>query len=252
MLNYIKSEFYRVTRSLSTYITLGIFLGLALSVNCGLAIIGAVNPSFAYANTSFSMQFLMQLPTIFVCAAPILVYVLYDDLGKNGALKNAVAFGISREKLLLGQFIISLTFCLFVMLATLAVYFASAYAFLKYDPTIPSSEVMREALCVLLPAIAAMVLAIVCANVTSKGVLGIAIWMVIYYFVPYVCRWIGYQVDFFAKIAEWMPMTFMDMQGATEIFWQTKEGVEKCLVSGAAGIAIFAVVGWLLLRRKEI
>lgn len=252
MFNYIKSEFYRIIHSRSTYITLGVFLGLALLINIGLAIIAACNPGWGYGNTAFSFQFLLQLPAIYVCAAPILVYILYDDVRKNGNFKNVIAFGVSREKLLLGQFIVSLIYCLAVMLLTLGVYFAGAYALLRYDPLYTSADIMRQMLCVLPSAVASLGFALLCVNVFERGVVGILVWMAVYYLLPYVCQWIGYEVDFFARIAEWMPMNFMDMQGATDFFWQTNDGVIKCLVSGAAGFVIFGILSWLLLRKKEL
>ncbi len=252
MLNYIKSEFYRLFHSLSTWITLGIFAGLALLINCGLAIFAAVQPEWGYGNTTFSMQFLLQLPTIYIIAAPILVYILYEGCGKNGVYKNVVAFGVSREKILLGQLVVSLAFCLGVMLVTLGVYFASAYALLRYDSVMTSADVVRQALCVLPSAVASLVLAILCVNLTVRGVIGILIWMGVFLLVPYVCQWIGYEVDFFARLASWMPVNFMDLQNAQSLFWETGDGIMKSLVSGAAGIVIFGVVGWLVLRKKEI
>ena len=252
MLNYIKSEFYRIFHSLSTYVTLGIFVGLALLINCGLAIFAAINPGWGYGNTSFSMQFLLQLPSLYVYAAAILVYILYEGIGKNGSLKNAVAFGVSREKIMLSQLIVSLIFCLGIMLVTLGVYFASAYALLRHEGIFSSADVMQQALAVLPSAVASLLLAVLCVDLTDRGVIGILIWLAVFVLVPYVCQWIGYQVDFFAKAASWMPMNFMDMMNATEAFWQTKDGIIKCLVSGAAGTAIFALAGWLVLRRKEI
>ena len=178
--------------------------------------------------------------------------MLYENVGKSGALKNAVAFGISREKLLLGQTVVSLVFCLAVLAVTEAVYFASAYAFLRFDPAISAAEVLLETACALPSALAALVLAVVCVNVSDRSFVGVLIWMAVFYLVPYVCRWVGYQVDFFADIAAWMPMNFMDMQNAEVIFWRTGEGVLKCLVAGGAGIVVFGAAGWLALRRKEI
>lgn len=251
MFNYIKSELYRAAHSLSCLVTLGVFVALAVTITCGLAIFGAVNPDFGYDNTAYAMSFLATIPSVFVCAAPILVYILYENTGRSGVLKNAVAFGISREKIFLSQIIVSFIFCFAVMAATLAVYFAAAFALLDYDPSFAASEVAREVLCVLPSAVASLIFAVVCVNISDRAFVGILLWMAVFYVVPYVCRWIGYEADFFARAASWMPMNFMDSM-SNPMFWQTKEGVIKAIVAGAAGTALFAVTGWLALRKKEI
>ena len=70
--------------------------------------------------------------------------------------------------------------------------------------------------------------------------------------IPEIFRYVGYRVDAFARIADWMPGHFMDLQNATELFWQTSEGVGKCMIAGGAGIAVFGLSCWLVLRRKEM
>lgn len=256
MFNYIKSEFFRLSRSLSTYVTLAIFVVLSLSINCGLAIIGALNADFAYADTGFSMLFLLQIPQIFVYAAALVVYIIYDGNVRSGNLKNAIAFGISRDKLLLGQFIVSLVSAVLLLVITEAVYMACAYAFLGYNPYFTAADVATETLASMPAAIASLVLALVVVHMSDKGFIGIIIWFVIFLIVPSVCELIGKQVEFFARAAQWMPMNFMRMQesdgGSAIFFWQTENGILKSLVSGAVGTLIFGAFGWLALRRKEV
>lgn len=252
MLNYIRSEFYRVFHSKGIYVTLALLAACAILINALLACFGAVSPDFAYDNTSFAMQFLLQLPLLYPFAALLIVYVLYEGAGKNGNLKNAVAFGVSREKLLAGQFVVSTIVSLAAMVVTLGVYFACAYALLDFDATIAGTEVIRQVLCVLPTAIASLILALLCVNMTERGFVGILVWLLVMILIPEIFRYVGYRVDAFARIADWMPGHFMDLQNATELFWQTSEGVGKCMIAGGAGIAVFGLSCWLVLRRKEM
>ena len=50
MLNYIRSEFYRVFHSKGIYVTLALLAACAILINAVLACFGAVSPDFAYDN----------------------------------------------------------------------------------------------------------------------------------------------------------------------------------------------------------
>ncbi len=106
MLNYIKSECYRVIHSRSTYVMTGIMAVLPVLFHIILYVTGvasSITQDFPYDITSFSFSFLTGSPMLFTYAGLIVAAVLYEDEHKNGNLKNAVAFGISREKLFLGK-----------------------------------------------------------------------------------------------------------------------------------------------------
>lgn len=106
MLNYIKSECYRVIHSRSTYVMTGIMAVLPVLFHIILYVTGVASSTtqdFPYDITSFSFSFLTGSPMLFTYAGLIVAAVLYEDEHKNGNLKNAVAFGISREKLFWGN-----------------------------------------------------------------------------------------------------------------------------------------------------
>ena len=106
MLNYIKSECYRVMHSRSTYVMTGIMAVLPVLFHIILYVTGVASSTtqdFPYDITSFSFSFLAGSPMLFTYAGLIVAAVLYEEEHKNGNMKNAVAFGISREKLFLGK-----------------------------------------------------------------------------------------------------------------------------------------------------
>ena len=105
------------------------------------------------------------------------------------------------------------------MVVTLGVYFACAYALLDFDATIAGTQVIRQVLCVLPTAIASLILALLCVNMTDRGFVGILVWLLVMILIPEIFRYVGYRVDAFARIADWMPGHFMDLQNATELFW---------------------------------
>ena len=129
MLNYIKSECYRVIHSRSTYVMTGIMAVLPVLFHIILYVTGVASSTtqdFPYDITSFSFSFLTGSPMLFTYAGLIVAAVLYEDEHKNGNLKNAVAFGISREKLFLGKCITAVLTATVLMGLVLTVYIGSA------------------------------------------------------------------------------------------------------------------------------
>ena len=118
MLNYIKSELYRITHSATLYIVTLCFAAAPLLVNLMLFSFGRSIPDYPYSTTSFSYSNIVANPMFYCIAALCLVFALYEGNKKNGNLKNVVASGISREKIFAGQFIVCLLTAIVVMAIT--------------------------------------------------------------------------------------------------------------------------------------
>ena len=125
MLNYIKSECYRVMHSRSTYVMTGIMAVLPVLFHIILYVTGVASSTtqdFPYDITSFSFSFLAGSPMLFTYAGLIVAAVLYEEEHKNGNMKNAVAFGISREKLFLGKCMTAVLTATVIMALVLTAY----------------------------------------------------------------------------------------------------------------------------------
>ena len=103
MMNYIKSELYRMFHSRMIYVTALGFAGAPLLLNGLLYATFRTMPDNAYSYTSFSYSFLISLPMFFCVAAFIVVLSLYEGDKKTGNMKNVVASGISRVKIFAGR-----------------------------------------------------------------------------------------------------------------------------------------------------
>ncbi len=91
MLNYIKSECYRVMHSRSTYVMTGIMAVLPVLFHIILYVTGvssSTTQDFPYDITSFSFSFLAGSPMLFTYAGLIVAAVLYEDEHKNGKYKK--------------------------------------------------------------------------------------------------------------------------------------------------------------------
>ena len=111
MLNYIKSEFYRITHSAMLYAVGFAFAAAPTLMNIMLYCFTLSKPDYPFSTTSFSFSNVVANPMIFCVAALFLVYALYEGNKKNGNLKNAIASGLSRGKIFIGQVIVCLVVC---------------------------------------------------------------------------------------------------------------------------------------------
>lgn len=256
MLNYIKSELYRITHSATLYIVTLCFAAAPLLVNLMLFSFGRSIPDYPYSTTSFSYSNIVANPMFYCIAALCLVFALYEDNKKNGNLKNVVASGISREKIFAGQFIVCLLTAIVVMAITLTVYILSATLLLRNAGPVGIVDMLNEILAVSLVAIAALILGIVVVLLFDQTFLGIACWFGVLFFIPQVLFYIGIEIEPIREIAMWMPRNFFSgMEVNLSVcnpIWNKPLGLATCFISGFIGIIIFSILGILALRKKEL
>lgn len=255
MLNYIKSEFYRITHSNTLCIVGCCFAAMPLLINIILYCFALYDPGFPYATTSYSYSNIVASPMLFSVAALFLVYTLYEGNKKSGTTKNIVASGVSREKIFVGQIIVCLVVAVFLLVITVSVYIVSARFLLKLEGPVTEMDMIVESLVMAPIAVAALIVSIVVVTYFDKSSVGIFYWFCIFFFIPQVFFYIGLVIDPVMELAMWMPNNFFrGMQVNMSVcipVWDTPSGLMRCLISGFIGIAIFATVGLFGLRKKE-
>lgn len=258
-MNYIKSELYRVSHSLGIYRLTIILAALAFLLNAVIGWFGKTEgPSFPYDTTSFSYSNIVAQPMIYCIMAIVVAATLYEGNRKNGNLKNAIAFGISRTKIFIGESIVATISSVFALIIVLAVYIGSAVLFLEQTGPVELSNLLMEVSAVFLIAVASLISGIVFMELFEKSTTGIITWAIIWFVVPSVFYYLGLRFDTIYNIAMWMPQNFF---GTEEMIvnlhecstaWDTTAGMIKCVIAGIAGTAVFITSGILLLRKKEI
>lgn len=255
MLNYVKSELYRITHSAALYIAALCFAAVPLLVNILLFCFDRFDPNFPYSTTSFSYSNLVANPMYFCIAALFLVFALYEGNKRNGTLKNAVSSGISREKIFAGQFAVCLMASVVVLVVTVTVYILSAKLLLREAGPVLATDMVKEIFAVAPIAVAALILGIAVVQLFDKTYLGIFCWFCILYFIPQILLYIGMEIEPIQEIAIWMPRNFFStMEVNTKVcdpIWNKPLGLATCLISGFVGILVFGVLGTLALRKKE-
>lgn len=258
MLNYMKSEWYRVTHSSTMYVFTGILAGLALLFHIILFLLNKYDAGFPYGTAAFSMSNIAAMMPLMFFVGVIIVSLLFAGEKKNGVLKNTIAFGISREEIFAGKCIVSAAISVCSLIAILAVYIGSAVFLL--EPGIESNAVpitLKGVACVLAMAVASEILAIVLLTSFEKDIVAYIVWYLIMTVIPQVCSIIGLKSDLFRSIAAWMPYNYLSHEVIVNMsgwscLWETPEGMAKCLISGVIGLAVFLLLGLGICKKQEV
>ncbi|MDO4338315.1 MAG: ABC transporter permease [Eubacteriales bacterium] len=256
MLNYMKSEWYRLTHGKEIYVMTAVMSGLVLAMNIVLALGNRYIPDFRYGTFRFSLNiFTSASYYMLVIAAFVGAYLYADDI-KNGVMKNAIAYGIPRVRILLGKCIISFIFSLLMLIAIFVVYVGSAYLLLKEPEILPLVEMVKAILSALPSAAAALIFMIVLKTICAKDIVAVLWWAVVFYIIPTVCFFVGLKIEFAEKISEWMPYVFLQMKNLVtysdyNCLWDTAEGLTRCILGGIAWILVVLAFGLRKAGRQE-
>ncbi len=255
MLNYIKSEFYRITHSAMLYAVGFAFAAAPTLMNIMLYCFTLSKPDYPFSTTSFSFSNVVANPMIFCVAALFLVYALYEGNKKNGNLKNAIASGLSRGKIFIGQVIVCLVVSIIFLAITAMVYIFSARLLLRIEGPVTAFDLIMEILAVAPITVAALILSVVVVMRFDKSIMGIIWWLCILFFVPQLLLYIGIEIEPVREIAMWLPRNFFSGMQVNQTvcapIWDAADGLAKCLISGFIGIIVFGIYGIVSLRKKE-
>lgn len=258
MMNYIKSEWYRMTHSKEIYMFTGILAGTALLFNTLLFVMAQIEEGFRYATVSFSLS-------MFVCSLSVLFYSSLALVGmfcgqekKNSLLKNVVAYGISREEIFIGKCIVFTLISICSMFIILFVYIGSAVLLLEQGPIENVVVIsLRGVTSMLLAAVAYEVLVIVLYIIFEKEIVSCIMWYVIMALVPELCILLGMKYEFFGKLASWMPCGLLRKEvtitlSTWKCVWETSQGFVRCLITGGVWLILFLVWGLLVCKKQEV
>lgn len=259
MINYIKSELYKVTHIRETYVWTGIMAALGILLNVILSVSNRTIKNFPYGSTRFSVSFLIGGPMLFLYGGVIMAALVCNGENKNGTWKNVIAYGISRETALIGKFIAGVITAVCCMLVVVTVYFASAVLLLKGPWQDLLAILVREMGAVLLISISAEMLGIMLMQMIKNDYIVATVWVMVTVALPKACFLLGMGLDLeiLNRVSEWMPANFLSlevMMNRSEYYalWDTAQGFAKCLIAGAGSMIIYTVAGLLAVRRREV
>ena len=257
MLNYIKSEFYRVFHGKEVYVITLTLSGLLLAMNLALFAFDRLTPNFPYAIVRFSMNTLTSSMSFLFIAALIIVGFLFSDEYKNGTMKNVFAFGISRKSFFTGKCIVCGTMALASMTVILAVYVGSTYLLLNEPESLPLEQLLKGIVSTLPAAFAALILAVALFCIFKKEGTAVLCWLGIIWGIPTACFFLGLKINWIGKVASWLPWNYLNHEVQVtwsdyQCLWNTAEGLTKSIIAGVIGMIVFYTAGVICLKRRDI
>ena len=256
MLNYMRSEWYRIMHGREIYLFTGVLCAVVLAANV-LLFAMSFTPDFPYATVRFSMSNLISMLPMLFYLAGLLVWILFADERKDGTLKNAIVHGCSRRDLFLGKCVIVTVLGFVSMMVIMAVYVGSAVLLL--EGSTEAVFILLKGVASALPfTVACIVLGIAVCAVLPKSTVGFLVWMAVVSIVPSALNMIGLAVEPVGALASWLPVNFftnevaINQSGLAQFLWDTPAGLAKCLIAGFSGIAIFGAVGLWRAAKVEL
>lgn len=259
MLNYIKSELYRISHSKGIYIFCGVCAGLLLAMDVLLHVIWKSDHTFMYANTAFAFNF----ASIFIGVVFILTIVMgciaFGDEYKNRTIGNSIAFGSSSVKIYLGKAIVSLIVSFISLAAVLAIFIGSSYLILQNSGPEVLWEFLENYLINSLILVTGVLSTLTLCFLFGSASAATWGWLIIFRGVPIVCQLLALRFTFFPILDSWMVVNLIGARVSGTVddlnihwLWQTPDGLYRTLMAGLLGTLIFLVIGIVGMRRKEI
>ena len=186
MINYLKSEGYRVLRMKSVYMIPLFVLGLLLFM-LGLTWLTALgDPKFLYNNTQFIYRFSQGSLVFLIFIIPFLVNTMFADEYKNGTFKNTLAYGVSRITLYFGKLIMVTLVSMVMSVIILLVFIPSVELLMENSGANYRHEFLRAVIYYIPLLLASLTLSHMLSFVTQKTGTHFGIYYLIVFALPQI------------------------------------------------------------------
>lgn len=257
MMNYLKSEMYRIVRSKGIYLLIGGCAALVVAMNLVLWYCGNYTQNFPYGNTKFAFSMLttgMQVPLCLTCSISSFVFA---DEYKNKTFSNCVSFGYSEKTMFLGKLIVTLIVSLIGLLVVEGIFIGSGYLLLEDSGKQELVRLLRAtAACsplFMAGVSGALALTFIFKNETN-AIWG---WAVIFAGVSFAVSLLGMKVEIFKELEQWLPFNIVgnvqldEATGNWYMLWDSSKGFLKTTLAGILGTQVFVVAGILGTRKGK-
>ncbi len=258
MSSYLKSEFYRILHYKWTYLFIGICSVLLVSSNILLAVVGASEATFRYANTSFALYtFISNIGMVFIISVSV-ASLIFGNEHVNHTMKNSISYGTTRGTIYFCKLIVEIVYAIIAFVIITALYVLSAYLLLEHSNLNEFYELLRTcfvSLPLLLFALAAtncFVFIIESTGAATAAVIGFLLAF------PMICTQLGNKFKFFQILAEHLPFNMinnikLDFNTHSIILpWEGNTGYLNYWIYGLLQMAIIMMIGYIVFRKKEI
>lgn len=268
MMNYIKSELYRIVHSKGVYLLTGICTALLLGMNITLSCFRGAE-HFSYATTEFVFSMMWSALNVVFFLTLCMGGIIFAEEYKNKTIVNSVAFGYSRISIYLGKLLTGIIVSVAALAVVLAVFIGSAYLLLENSGIDVLTTLLRGIGASLPILVAGETAAITLLFLVDSSAGATWSWLGIMLGIPIASELLGMKFDFFRKLTGWLAYEVLQngqqiimIEEETEagmavepqivLSWMTQEGLTRMLLAGLIGTAVFLIWGVVGMRRKEI
>lgn len=255
MLNYLKSEFYRIIRLKSVYATFAFCAAFIMLFN-GALFYFRNEVGFRYATTKYSFSFIYT-------SMPILIYIVYmvcsvviDDEFKSRTLKNSVAAGVKRNTIYFGRFIIEIIIGMIFYVLLNLLHIMLGLALLENSGGEYLHILLRSLIACIPIYIACAAICHCLYYILDNAINVIFAFVVIVTLIPKAIGLAGMKISFLSKINEWLMASLLepkwDEAYNLTLSWDTTNGFIRGYIAGIIGIIVFSAIGSILYNKKEL
>jgi len=257
MLNYLKSEVYRILHNKSSYIFILVCSFLLVISNVVLFLLKMNEATFPYASTSFSLGNLCSSYAYVFLICIMVSGFIFANEHNNHTFKNSVSYGISRGIIYFGKLIVQMVYAMIAFVLIIGAHVASAYLLLEHtDPEI--MDLLLHSCFAVLPLFLFVIAVANCFYFiveSTGGAVGASVGIILA--LPITCGFLGMKFDIIKKISDVLPwnllgaiqLNFDDF--SVHLFW-AKNGYMNYWIAGLAQILIFVILGYGFFAKKEI
>lgn len=258
MINYLRSECYRILRYKWTYLFILICSVAVISTTIVLAAVKYSDSAFPYATTRFVFSFAYtSMGTVYLLCLVVSNMIFNNEYG-NQTMKNCVSYGISRRTIFFGKLAIQILYSLIAFAVIMGMFVASAFLLLENTGKFELIKLVRTCLAslpLLISGLATMncfAFFIEGSSAAATASVGVMLGL------PTACNLLGMRFELFDKfkdILPWNILNYSDYDQATEtviLYWDSQKGFINCWTIGIAITAIITFFGFLMFQKKEI
>lgn len=257
MINYIRSEFYRIIHYKWTYLYIIICSALVLSSNIVLAAVKYTDSKFPYATTEFSLANAFTSMSLIYLLCITVSSMIFNHEYRNQTLKNCVSYGYSRGTIYFGKLIVQIIYSIIAFVTILGSFILSAYLLLENSGPSPIYQLMRASFACLPLFISGLAFTnCFLFMIEGSGAASAAALGVMFGF-PVVCGMLAMRFDIFEMIygvLAWPIVnspSFSDT-GLAHVYWDTQQRFINCWIIGIVTAILISLIGYIAFRKKEI
>ncbi|MBP1995060.1 ABC transporter permease [Paenibacillus eucommiae] len=245
MSNYLKSELYRLVRKKAFYF----FLAICMLGPLIVTLLTATTGGELYANTEFAFKSAMNMWSLVFIIVPIIVSFLVSDEFTDGALKNTVAYGITRSTVFYGKWIMELLFLGISWLVTYISLTASVFLLLQNNGTTHFMDFTASIAGVLPLVLAALTVSHCLCFLTEKPLPHLVSYALIIIALPELYFMFAHGIPAWREIVDRVPL--FPYAAANDFFWMKSNGLLLCWIIGTAYVLLAFLTSARWVKTKE-